>query len=192
MTFEDLFRSHDAARDSYLARLFGMISEEVLRIWAADERAAYRNLGRPTLYDGIAFATLDFTLESRADGRRYIAEQKAELAFERYRYLRLTSAAQVEHHRANRAFSWFLDAALNPADRVVKVAAKPIEVAGAILVWGATTPEGCNEAMTTLGFADVLSVEAMLADLRAWRDPTWAARIEQLRAWTNELLDGLR
>lgn len=169
-----------------------MFAEEVVHCWSEDERAPYENLGRPTLraVGDPALATLDFTLRSRADGRVYVAEQKAELAFERYRYLRLTDASQIAHHKL-RAFNWFRDVALDPASHAVQVMAKPITVHGAILVWGATTPEGKAAAIATYGFADVLSIEDMLRDLRAWATPAWIARVEQLRGWSNELFDAL-
>lgn len=41
------------------------------------------------------------------------------------------------------------------------------------------------------GFADVLSIEAMLDDLRAWGDPAWRARVTELREWSDGLFDGL-
>jgi len=43
--------------------------------------------------------------QSRADGRRYVAEQKSELAFEAYRYLRLQEPVQLTHHSGRRAFN---------------------------------------------------------------------------------------
>jgi hypothetical protein len=191
--FEDLFRSPDLARDNFLARLFGMFSEDVLRHWARDERAPYEDLGRPTLRSLTApgFATLDFALRSRTEGRLYVAEQKAELAFEGYRYLRLTSSAQLEHHAKGRAFAWLLDVAHDPASHQVQIGGKPAEVSGAILVWGAVDAGGREDAMAKYGFADVLSLEDVLRDLRAWDAPEWRATVERYRLWANELFDGL-
>src|SRR3954454_18683940 len=192
VSFEDLFRSGTPARDNLLSRLFGMFSEEVARHWCSDERSPYENLGRPTLgaAGDPASATLDFTFRSRTDGRVYVAEQKAELAFECYRYLRLIDAAQVEHHKT-RAFAWFLEMARDPASHSVQVNGRLISADGAILVWGATTSEGVASAIATYGFADVLSLEAMLADLRAWDSPAWVERVDQLRGWSNELFEAL-
>jgi hypothetical protein len=191
--FEDLFQSPDTRRDNFLARLFGMFSEDVVRHWSHDERAPYEDLGRPTLRSTIepGFATLDFALRSRADGGIYVAEQKAELAFEGYRYLRLTSASQIEHHAKGRAFAWLLDLARDPASHPVHVRAKPVEVSGAILVWGAVDAAGHADAMATYGFADVLSLEELLRDLRRWDPPDWRATVDQYRRWANELFDGL-
>lgn len=191
--FEGLFQSSDAARDNYLSRLFGIFSEDVVRIWSRDPRAPYEDVGRPTLRSATepGFATLDFALRSRADGRVYVAEQKAELAFEGYRYLRLTSAGQIEHHAKTRAFAWFLDVARDPASHSVQVGGRPVDVAGAILVWGAVNGDGRRAAMSTYGFADVLSLEGILADLRAWDVPAWRTTVERYRRWSTELFDAL-
>ena len=45
--------------------------------------------------------------------------------------------------------------------------------------------------MAKYGFADVLSLEDVLRDLRAWDAPDWRATVELYRRWANELFDGL-
>lgn len=189
--FERLFRTDTAARDNYRSRLFALFSEEIVRAWGRNSKAPYRDVGRPTLWSGAAFATLDFTLQRRSDDAQLVAEQKSELAWAGYSQLRLHSSAQIDRHRGKRAFDWFLELAKNPVGYPVKVNGRQTAVSGAILVWGAITPEGRDRAMTTFGFADVLSLEAMLHDLKAWDDADWRLRVEELRAWTNGLLDAL-
>lgn len=192
MSFRDLFATGDTRQDNFRSRLFGMFSEDVVRFWAKGD-APYRVLdGRPTIYDGTAYATIDFTLERRADGRVFIAEQKAELAWMKYAYLRLDNAAQVDHHRGRPPFDWFLEAAREPAKRLVKTAGKVTPIDGAILVWGAVSEQGRAAAIAELGLADVLSLEDMIADLRARQDPDWAAHVERLEGYTVGLLKALR
>src|SRR5688500_205868 len=87
--FERLFRTESQARDNYRSRMFALFSEEIVRAWSRNERAPYRDVGRPTLWVGNAFATLDFTLQRRSDGKLFVAEQKAELAWAGYKQLRL-------------------------------------------------------------------------------------------------------
>jgi hypothetical protein len=41
------------------------------------------------------------------------------------------------------------------------------------------------------GLAAVLSLEEMLVDLRAWRDPVWRDRVDLLRRWSAGLFDAL-
>lgn len=189
--FERLFWTDNASRDNFRSRLFAMFSEEIVRAWGDNDRASYRDIGRPTLWRGSARFTLDFTLERKSDGNLYVAEQKAELAWEGYSRLRLVSAEQVATHVGKPAFDWFLELARQPASAEVKVRARPVPIDGAILVWGSTTPEGRVEAINRFGFADVLSLEEMLADLRTWRDQRWQSRVAELRDWTNGLFDEL-
>jgi hypothetical protein len=189
--FERLFWTDVRARDNYRSRLFAMFSEEIVRAWGQNADAPYRDTGRPTLWRGSKYFTLDFALQRKADERRFVAEQKAELAWANYSQLRLASADQVAAHIGKPAFDWFLDLARSPTSSVVKVGARETNVDGAILVWGATTPQGKTSAVDRFGFVDVLSLEEMLSDLRRWRDATWERRIEQIREWTNGLLDGL-
>jgi hypothetical protein len=164
-SFEDFFRSATPARDKFLSRLFGLFSEDVVRHWCRCPDARYEDLGRPHLrLPGERYGhTLDFTLRHRATGRTFVAELKCELEYESYRYLRLTDPAQLTHH-AGTAFQKLLAVAKEPMQIPVTVAGKALQVEGAVLVWGATTPEGCERAMDAFGFADVLSVELMLDD----------------------------
>jgi hypothetical protein len=189
---EQMFQSGDTRRDNFLSRLFGLFSEEVVRKWAANEKAPYEYLGRPHLRgDGEAYGhTLDFTLCDRSTGRVYVAEMKCELAFEGYRYLRLTTAQQLDHHEGA-AFTKFRQVARDPAALPVTVGGKSVEVHGAILVWGAATPEGRTAVIDEVGVHDVVTVEDALRDLRDWNDPAWQQHIEQLAGWSRELFGWL-
>ena len=50
-SFEEFFKKEgkEPIRAKFLSRVFGVFSEELVRIWANDSRAPYANLGRPTL-----------------------------------------------------------------------------------------------------------------------------------------------
>jgi hypothetical protein len=194
MALEDIFRTGNAAQDNFRSRLFGMFSEDVVRYWAASERSPYACIGRPTIWDGSLFATIDFTLQT-PDGRTYVAEQKAEMAWMNYAYLRLERTAQIDRHRGKPAFDWFLDAAREPRRRLVKNgvkgSGKPIAIDGAILVWGAVSSEGRAAAIEQFGFADVLGLEDLIADLITWRDEPWAAHIGELAGYAAGLFSAL-
>ena len=164
------------------------MSETVVRIWCACPQARYADRGRPTVYDIGATRghTLDFLLLSRDSGRLYVAELKYELEYDSYRYLTLTNTSQIAHH-ASTAFTKFRGVARDPAAFGVRCQGTPIEVDGAILVWGSITPEGRSAVMAETGIHDVLSVEAMVADLWAWRPEEWLQFVERYRTWSNEL-----
>jgi hypothetical protein len=100
--FEQLFRSNSTRRDNFLARLFGIFSEEVVRAWCACPQAPYTNLGRPTLRgpgDGRG-QTLDFTMRHRQSGQTYAAELKCWITWENYGYIRLARAESVNLNEA--------------------------------------------------------------------------------------------
>lgn len=130
-SFASLFKSNDAARDNYLSRVFGMFSEEPIRIWSRCGDAPYLDLGRPTIRrPGVPNgSTIDFALQSRASGKIYPAELKCELAYSQYRYLSLTSSDQVRRHvKENKeAFARFIDCARNAVayDVFVRGSASP-------------------------------------------------------------------
>src|SRR5260370_14915232 len=140
---EALVHASCADRDKFISRLFGIFNETIVRIWCRQPQAAFEDLGRPTLkkQNGGKALTLDFTLRSSKDNRLFIAEMKCDLEYENYRYLRLTSAQQLDHH-TKPAFRWFLSFAKNPSLFSVKCDKKVIAPQGAILVWGCLTEQG--------------------------------------------------
>ena len=190
-SFGCIFRSDSVQRDNFLARLFGIFSEYVVHSWCDCPQAPYLSIGRPTLrkLGENRGHTLDFILEHRQSGRRYAAEMKCWITWENYRYLRLAEVGQLQSLNAP-AFTTFLAFARDPAAYQVFLAGKPIKVDGAILVWGASTPQG-RSAAAALGIVDVLTVEDMVSDLHAWRSPAWRDFIAQRRLWATELFDYL-
>lgn len=190
--FAEFFRTKNSARDKFLSRLFSLFNEEVVRHWCRCSAAPFEDLGRPTLRaPGEARGhTLDFTLQHRETGKVFVAEMKCELEFENYRYLQLTEAWQLQHHRST-AFQKFLHLAKNAEAFETRVGGREVRVDGAIFIWGAVTPEGRSAVMAEYGFAYILSVEEMVNDLRRWKPAEWIERIGQLKYWSNELFDYL-
>jgi hypothetical protein len=188
-SFEEFFHSTVPARDKFLSRLFGLFSEDVVRHWCGHPEARYEDLGRPTLRfpSEARGLTLDFTFRDRRTGRSFAGELKCELEWGSYSFLRLSDPAQLSHHR-NPAFQKFLSLAKEPGASSVTVSGKPMVVDGAVLVWGATTPAGCEAVKSLFGFVDVLSVEEMLSDLDRWRPVAWSARIQEIGSWCAELV----
>lgn len=192
-TLEDVFRTYDRPRDNYLSRLFGIFGEDVVRHWCADSRARYVDLGRPVLWsEGRNRHTLDFTLRDRETNRTFVAELKSELAFDNYRYLRLRAPDQLRVGKRGAAFDAFLTLGRDTTAYEVRVDKRPVETSGAILVWGAITPEGRTSVIERFGLADVLSLEAMIEQLDAWGSSTWRQRVDDLKAWSDQLFGYLR
>jgi hypothetical protein len=86
----------------------------------------------------------------------------------------------------------FMRCAVDPESLTVRSGGSSVDgVSGAILIWGAMTAEGRDVVMRCTGLADVLSVEAMIVDLRVWKPAEWTAQLSALRQWTSELFDEL-
>ena len=140
-------------RAKFLSRVFGIFSENIVRLWSESPGAPYENLGRPTVRcDGEATrSTLDFTLRNKESTKAYVAEMKCEIEYENFRYFVLTSPEQLKHHMKKPAFRSFLRAACEPSAARVTVpiprrsVRRSVPVDGAILIWGAATPRGCAD-----------------------------------------------
>ncbi|MDR2858090.1 MAG: hypothetical protein LBV50_09610 [Novosphingobium sp.] len=190
--FRDLFQQESvpAARGKFLSRVFGIFSESIVQIWAEDERAPYRNLGRPTLCatSPVRNPTLDFLFECRRTGRRFVAEQKCEIEFNGFRYFTLTGPHQLKHHNKP-AFAAFLAAANGsvPAARDWKVGNQRVTVDGAVLVWGAVTPEGRAAVMEETGLHDVIGLDRIIAECAKWKPDAYCRLVNDRRRWCEEL-----
>ncbi len=193
VTFQSLFQSSNSPRDKFLSRLFGIFNEEIVRCWCRDSQAPYRNLGRPTirLAGKTRGYTLDFAFESQSDSKVYVGEMKCELEYENYRYLTLESPTQLDHH-GKEAFRLFLDVAKDASQHIITVGGKPQPINGSILVWGRYTESGRASVMAKYGLRDLLSLEAIIADLVTWKNRDFVELLDKYQTWTNELFSGLR
>lgn len=187
-SFDRIFKSTNPNQDKFLSRLFGIFSEHIVRTWCEDRRAPYQNLGRPTvrLRGERRGHTLDFTFQSRQDGRAFVGELKCELEYQNYRYLTLTSSSQLDHHKGE-AFGKFRDIAKNPHKYTVTLDGRSISVAGSILVWGSVTVGGRKTVISENGFADVLSLEEIIADLLGWGNIGYRQLIKDRATWCEHL-----
>ena len=192
--FVSIFKQPRAqtARGKYLSRVFGIFSEEIVRIWARDPRATYEDLGRPTLRSvgERSGSTLDFTFRSRETGKIYVAELKCEIEYQNYRFLVLAESNQLNHHRKP-AFAALLAAAAKPSELRAYVSKKEVAIDGAILVWGAATSTGRALVSADNGFAAILTLAEIVAELQVWQSEPYRALLEHRRVWSNEMHDAL-
>lgn len=192
--FLSIFRQPDApvARGKYLSRVFGIFSEEIVRMWASDHRCSYEDLGRPTLRKRgeKSGSTLDFTLRHKATGKSYVAELKCEIEYQNYKYLVLSDIKQLAHHN-KAAFFALLDAATRSPEQQTFIGGKEIEISGAILIWGAATPKGRGAVIDAYGFYEVLTMAEIIHDLQGWGHEPYRKLVEDRRSWACEMFESL-
>jgi len=193
--FVTAFRKYGASpqRGKFLSRVFGIFSEEIVRIWARDAKAPYDDLGRPTLYHNGHRSTLDFLFRCCRSGKKFVVEQKCEIEYQNYKFVTLEDKSQLEHHNKP-AFAALLAAAQCAEKPQTKIGGKDgenVSIDGAILIWGATTKSGRESVMNDRGFSDVLSLEQIIADLQDWQPEEYINMIGARRNWSEEMFDYL-
>ncbi len=179
-----------AARDKFLARLLGLFSEDIVRIWCKSQRSPYRDLGRPRIFlsPGARGHTLDFTLQSRHDGSTYVAEMKCWVEYQGYQYLTLCDADQLDALEGP-AFDAFLAVAREPSRCQVTIDGEPQAVSGAILVWGDVADSGRAAVQRVHKLSAVLSLREIVDDLLSWKDEQYQVFLTQRREWCLELFE---
>lgn len=179
-------------RGKILSRLFGIFNEELVRFWAADERSPYRDIGRPTIFNAgdVKGRTLDFTFEDRATRKRFVVEMKCEIEFQDYRFMTLREPGQLNHHKKP-AFDLFRSLARDPQCCRVHVHRQPIDVAGAILVWGDVTEAGRSATIAACGFHDIVGMNRILEDLWLWQPKPFVAFLQSLSNSSTDLFEFL-
>lgn len=184
-------------REKFLSRVFGIYSEEIVRLWADDHRSPYESLGRPTIKSSADSKkhTLDFTFQDRITGRVFVVEMKCEIEYQNFKYFVLESVEQLQHHNKP-AFGIFLECAARSAEhsvyvKDVKGKSKLIATEGAILIWGAASPEGRRVVKESTGLHDILTIEDICRDLSKWKQQEYRELIAERQAWCAELFDGL-
>ncbi len=194
-------------REKFLSRVFGIFSEEIVGIWCQHKKSPYKNLGRPSLYDGdgkYTRTTLDFTFQDK-DNKVYIVEMKSEIQYENFKYFHLNNEDELKgflsHHRKKQAFKRFEELGKNPDNYIVKyldsktnIKYKVEKIAGIILIWGKVNQD-IEGRKNIGGFHQVLSVERMISDLITWNkddgDKKFIEMIDIHQCWSNDMFDQL-
>jgi hypothetical protein len=190
-----LFAGADPALAAFSARVLGLFAEDAVRAWCRLPGSPYEApAGRPTLrMPGQARGlSLDFVLRHRETGSCYVTELKAWPAFERGRFAVLDDPGRVDRviPHAREAMEALLRVALDPWSMSVTAEGKSVEnVRGAILVWASVTPDGRRKTMERFGFADVLGLDQMVAELVEKRPPEWLEHVEARRRVCDDLFD---
>ena len=190
--FRNLFESTVTDRDMFLARLFGIFNEDIVRIWCEASWSPYRDLGRPrvTPPHGEKGYTLDFTLQSRKDSSIYVAEMKCWVGYQDHRYLTLSNVKQLEELEGP-AFDAFLDAAKYPSRCKVSVNKKSHAISGAILIWGNVDDSGRTAIQRTHKIAHVFSLKDIIDQMVTRKHQPYLEFLKERCGWCEHLFQGL-
>ena len=196
-----IFDRSISKRDKFLARLLGLFSEGIVRIWTRESACIYEDLGRPTvtqLDTGKRF-TLDFTLSLKSPNlsgrpeqpeKRFVTEMKCWTEYENYRFLNLAAEGQLE--RLNNAnFKAFLTMPKHPENFVVKVSQQQIAYDGTMLIWARAEPDVIESVKQTYGLYEVLTLENIITDLIRWENQEYKQFLNERAAWCNHLFTEL-
>lgn len=220
MFFKDFFikkaNSCEDSRGRFLSRLFGIFSEEIVKIWCENNKSPYKNIGRPTLItsDGNYYV-LDFTFVDK-ENNKFIVEMKSEIQYENYKYMVLDPDKNVDylsHHLKKRAFKLFV----NKSWVMLKIKGKEVvdeEKFGTILIWGSleerfsiTSSMPSSEEQEFLNNMNskwknmykefnnvdrILSVEHMINNLIEWKDENYLDFVKKYQDHSNELFNNLK
>jgi hypothetical protein len=192
--FQQIFKVNNPKHAKFIARVFGIFSEEIVKVWAEDSRAPYKNLGRPTLRKRGEPAekwTLDFTLEDRRNGQVFVVEMKCEIELLKFKYFILERDDHLNHHTKRAFVHAFLGAAKSPNDWDVAVAGKITNINGAILIWGDATQAGKDHVKNSKSLHEVLTIAEMRQDLCRWNSQEFKRLIADRQQWCDEMFVGL-
>jgi hypothetical protein len=193
--FEKVFKVTPPARAKVLAKVFGLFTEDLVKMWCECAQSDYENLGRPTirLPGERRGSTLDFTFRRRRGGRVFVGELKCWPEYENHRHLKFTGPRNVAflQNEGKQAWLRFLQVAHDPEGVEVFVLGRQVRISGSILVWCGVAAEGRRWAKRELGMTDVLSLEQMVNDLREWNPSGYSAYLRDRASWCRELFAGL-
>ena len=195
--FSTLFdHQPNSIHDKFLSRLFGIFSEEIVKIWASEKTLApYVNEGRPTLrMKDKRHYTFDFTLKDKKTRKNYVSEQKCWFEYLNYKYFTLEKTDQVDYLTSSdspNSFDRFLELGKDPSKYPVYVDGEKTDIAGIVLIWGKVSDKGRTAVKRHYNLHDLLSLEAIVNDLVSWETPEFRSWTLEKRRWCNQLFEGI-
>ena len=193
MKFIELFKTVQPSHGKFLARVFGIFNEEIVRIWCRDSRAPYKDLGRPTLRrkSETRGHALDFSFQDLKNGLIYIVEMKCWLEYQNYKYLSLTAPSFLDCFEGDPAFDKFLEVSKGNGICQVFIDSESVCISGGILIWGSVSESGRSALMKERRLHDVLSLENIISNLASWQNQEYKDFLNARASRMNELIKGL-
>lgn len=181
---------------AFLARLFGIFAEDTVRIWALDEKAVYRDLGRPSVYhpDGTyTHHTFDFAFVPRGNAPRQdhavlVGEMKAWVVHEKGKHAVLTA------DKAREVTDDIWGKLKGNTIKVKRLNDEPRLCAGIILVWPSAEAEDSQSWQKVHPqLKDVITLDRVLSDFGEFRSGAqFRKMLDEFSQASCSLFDGLR
>jgi hypothetical protein len=180
---------------NFKSRIFGIFSEEIVRIWLKNPKCKYEDLGRPTLYDlnDTRLAQLDFTFRDRETNKIYIVEQKCFYGYRKGKMATISTSDDfiknfeswsTRKMKQTKAWECFINF---PKNYHVKVQKEKKHIDGRILIWAKYEEDGKKELIKNLKINDIISIEEIIKDLNKWQDKDYFDFIRNKKNLINEL-----
>ena len=198
------WKKFESVKSNFLARIIGVIGEDVTKYWLENVNCEYINCGRPTVYwEGNQKATLDFLLKKREPGTGglYLVEQKNFFAYQNGGLRTIEDIPEFYENyekwskrKSNSTPAWRIFNELNNHSYTIKV--KDMDeinkAGGTILIWGDVTESAKLNFMEKYKFYDVIGITSMVEDLIRWKDSAFEEFILSRESWTQELFHNFK
>lgn len=196
-------------QNNYLARIIGIIGEEISEYWLKNEQnKQYSNIGRPTIYWEEAGknhrATLDFLIQDK-NGSVFIVEQKNFFAYNKGKLRTIEDSPEFKkafsswHRSKSKATAaWKIFNSFEKTKYEVKCNGDSYpNISGRVLFWSEVQPEAksnfleyMNE-MHEVSYHDVIGLVQMVHDLKQWQDESFKRLVNERMNWSNQLFTSL-
>jgi hypothetical protein len=200
MNYDNLFANLDKEGSSFIAKMLGIFSENLIDFWTANENCKYKNLGRPDIFDksGNKLAQLDFTLQNKITGKCFIVEQKNLVAYNNGRIRNMTNEGSFiksfeswSKTKSKHTPAWNIF--LGPLNEYkVQVRGKPLSEFGKILIWSKVDVQNKSILCSKLSLDEILSLEQIHNELISWNDNIYIEWLNKRIDWTKELFNQLK
>lgn len=189
----------DKVRNKFLARVFGIFNEEIVRIWCNNPDSPFEEMGRPTISSAEKQKpyTLDFTFRHRENNNVYIVELKSWIEYDNHRYLKYPfEIFESSFINKSPAFKAFLDLAVTPENYQVIVKEKDnkrikMNISGSILILPVVDEREKEAYVKKYHLHNILSLENIINQLIIKGDAKYKKLLGDRKRWFDDFINGL-
>ncbi len=205
-------------KNNFMARIIGLIGEDITNCWLANPNCEYENYGRPTISltkdQKIVKATLDFLIKRKKGPSKdhiYLVEQKNFFAHYKGNLRKIDSATAFSENykkwsdrKCKSTPAWEIFTELSNKNRdeyTYSIKTKKGEsvhtidkIDGTMLIWYDVSEDKAvkDKFIDDNGFHDVIGLTSMVNDLKRWKDSKFKEIILDREKWIEEILSDFK